>query len=139
MSAHAVDLDPGLGGLMAANGRRNFEVHVADAAAADYGMMGLSRPALFIGGHVQMGGADLARSAIGRVRGLPSWGASAWVFAGTTAPKYAPDPLGCAGWGTLLGSEGLEPAGEADLPAGWTSPGSRDARYVAAVPDHNPN
>lgn len=118
MRAYAIELDPQLADLAVSSGLGRRSSICADATALDYGQLGLSRPIFFVGGLAQMGGAALASGVMDRLKG--SCLDPGWAFAGTVSPKYAADPMGHAGWGTLLGERGLEVVRTVSLPAAWT-------------------
>ena len=99
----------------------NMDPRCADAASFDYGSLDLSRPVFFIGGLAQMGGAALASEIMGGIRACPGIGGRAgWVFPGTDSAKYAPDPAGMSGWGTVVRQNGLRHVRTVGLPTAWT-------------------
>ena len=135
MRSHAIEIDPGLVKLQRSIEKTDFVSHCSDATEFDYSILNLGHPIFFIGGLAQMGGDILASGVIKKVRQIPGlWRNSGWVFAGTHAPKYASDPKGCAGWGTLLQENNLEPARTVILPTAWTLGEPQNTPYVFARP-----
>ena len=141
MKPHSIELDGMLAGLQRdMTSVLDFDPHCADAARFDYSSLGLSRPLFFVGGLAQMGGASLARGVMERVAADPPLlRNSGWVFAGTLSPKYAPDPRGEAGWGTLIAEAGLRVVRRISLPAAWTLGEEKDVSYVFAEMPQNRN
>ncbi len=107
----------------------SYRTECTDAAALDYGRLGLTRPAFFIGGLAQMGGSELAGAVIdgiGRVPGL--LGRSCVVLAGTHSAKYAPAPP--AGWGSTIRSRGMDVIRTIELPTAWTMHEPQETPYI---------
>ena len=123
MRARSIELDAGLAALqrdMAERTGSGVEVWQADAASLDYGRLGLSRPAFFVGGLAQMGGDALAGPAMSYAAGALPAGAALFVLPGTLSPKYAPDPLSMGGWGRTVAGARLRVERTVLLPAAWT-------------------
>ena len=123
MRAHSIELDGRLAGLQrddAARTGSGVDVRQADAASLDYGRLGLSRPAFFVGGLAQMGGDALAVAALSYAASSLPAGAALFALPGTLSPKYAPDPLSMAGWGRTVAGTGLRVERTVLLPAAWT-------------------
>ena len=135
MRAHSIELDGELAGLQReAAGRAGVRIDVrhADAAGFDYGRLGLSRPALFVGGLAQMGGVGLAGGAMRLASSGAAAGAALLVLPGTLSPKYAPDPHGMAGWGPALRAAGMGVERTLPLPAAWTFGEPDPVQYLLA-------
>lgn len=136
MRAHSIELDCALAGLQRkAAGAAGAEIDVrqADASGFDYARLGLSRPALFVGGLAQMGGTALASAAMRLAApGGELAGAALLVLPGTLSPKYAPDPHGMAGWGPALRAAGLRAERTVPLPAAWTLGEPDPVQYLLA-------
>ncbi len=114
----------------------DFEPYCADAMTFDYSSLNLTRPIFFIGGLAQMGGATLASGVINAVSN-PDAG---WVFPGTLSKKYALDPKGGAGWGTLIEDNHLNKVQSISLPTAWTLHETDETLYVFAESQiSNPN
>lgn len=112
----------------------DFHLHCSDATIFDYSSLNLSHPIFFIGGIAQMGGTDLASGVLEKIDSeLKS--KSGWAFTGTLSPKYAPDPKGEAGWGTLIENNHLKKIQAITLPAVWTFHETDDAPYIFAESD----
>ena len=106
-----------------------FRSEQADASAFDYDDLGLRRPAFFIGGLAQMGGAKLAESVLDRIGDVPGLSErSCMVLVGTYSPKYAPAPP--AGWGPTIRDRGLKVLASVDLPTAWTMGEKRYTPYL---------
>lgn len=131
---YSVEIDPALADLQKEMNLPRVSVQCIDAAAADYSAMRLSAPAFFIGGLAQMGGARLASAVLKGVAGLACHQESEWILAGTHAEKYAPDPLGMAGWGTFISSNHMRMTGTMALPTAWTFGEPEATQYVFARP-----
>lgn len=132
MRAYGVELDGDLAGLQAgiadSTGSRACLVR-ADAAAFDYGALDLERPAFFIGGLAQMGGARLAGAVLDWLGSVPGLlGRSCIVLAGTHSVKYAPSPP--AGWGSVIRERGLGVLASVELPTAWTAGEGRRTPYL---------
>ncbi len=112
-----------------------FEPHHSDAASFDYSTLNLSSPAFAIGGLAQMGGTNLTTRI---VSGHYMWDDVGWVLAGTHSPKYPPDPLNEAGWGTMLIERGLDVLQMIHLPTAWTFHELDETPYILAA-KRNPN
>ena len=108
----------------------------SDAAAFDYSSLNLNRPIFFIGGLAQMGGISLASGVLEKINSISGlWKNSGWVFAGTLAKKYAPDPKNKAGWGTLIEKNNLKSIHTISLPTAWTFHESDDTPYIFSQHD----
>lgn len=135
MEAHSIELDGALAGLQRGAARRagaSVRVHMADASAFDYGGLGLRRPALFVGGLAQMGGAEMAAAAVRHASSAGMAGRAMLVLPGTLSPKYAPDPHGMGGWGPVLGGAGMAVERTMPLPAAWTLGEADPVQYLLA-------
>lgn len=134
--AYGVEIDGSLAGLQEAISRSvgvDFGAAHADAASFDYGSLELTRPAFFIGGLAQMGGAALAEAVIERISSVPGLlERSGMVFAGTYSPKYTPDPLDLAGWGSTIRSNGMSVLKVMALPTAWTHGEADGTPYIYA-------
>lgn len=109
----------------------DFHPLCSDAATFDYASLGLTRPIFFIGGLAQMGGAGLAAGVLEKIDAKLKQ-RSGWAFAGTLSPKYAPDPKGEAGWGTLIEENGLKKTQTVTLPTVWTFHETDETPYIFA-------
>ena len=105
----------------------NFNPNCSDAIAFDYTSLSLTSPAFFIGGLAQMGGVQLATGILDNIQTKEN---SGMVFAGTVSQKYASDPLGESGWGTLIDKFSLDVIDTLILPTVWTFKESDDTRYI---------
>jgi len=111
----------------------NFHPICSDAIEFDYSSLRLIHPIFFIGGLSQMGGAALASGVLEKINSLSDLKKnSGWVFAGTTSPKYFPDPKNEAGWGTLIEKNSLKPIKTITLPTVWTFHETDDTPYIFA-------
>ena len=133
MDAHGIEIDAELAGLQERLSHlSHFEAHCADATEFDYAMLDSGLPTVvFVGGLAQMGG-DIMTSGIMDRLAAAGYGMPGWVFAGTTSPKYAPDPEGMHGWGKTMRRAGLRHAGTVALPSAWTLDQTDDTQYVFA-------
>ena len=123
MRSHSIELDGRLAGLQRGVAERTGSgvgVQEADASSFDYASLGLSRPAIFVGGLAQMGGDALADAALSYAASSLPDGAALFVLPGTLSPKYAPDPASMAGWGRVVRAVGLRVERTVRLPAAWT-------------------
>lgn len=136
MRAHSIELDGALAGLQRDAARAagaEIDVRQADASGFGYSRLGLSRPALFVGGLAQMGGGELAGAAMRLAApGGELAGAALLVLPGTLSPKYAPDPHGMAGWGPALRAAGMRVERTLPLPAAWTLGEPDPVQYLLA-------
>jgi len=103
----------------------------SDAATFDYDSLDLVCPLFFIGGLAQMGGTGLVSSVLGKID-TELKQKSGWAFPGTLSPKYALDPKGDAGWGTLIDANNLKKIQTITLPTAWTFRETDDAQYIFA-------
>ena len=131
MDSHGIELDPGLCALQesvsAATGVR-FGVHCADAASFDYSVLGLRRPAVFVGGLPQMG-EGLAESVVSSVSALKLDSDPLFVLMGSHERRA----LGPGGsWDGLLEKWGLSVRSVLELPTSWTMDRERDTPYIYA-------
>lgn len=107
----------------------NFNPNCSDAITFDYDSLKLTNPVFFIGGLAQMGGVSLATGILEHLKSKQNFG---MVFAGTVSQKYAPDPLGESGWGTLIEKFSLSVMDTIILPTVWTFKEPDDTRYIFA-------
>lgn len=134
MTCHSIEIDDTLVNLQ----RRlcdivDFNPHCCDSDCFDYVELNLSRPVFFIGGLAQMGGISLASAVLSQITQAPDLKKnSGWVFAGTTSKKYASDPKGEFGWGTLIEENNLKSVQTVLLPTAWTFREPDDTSYVFA-------
>ena len=139
MRAYSIELDGALAGLQrkaAHAAGAEIDVRQADASGFDCSRLGLSRPALFVGGLAQMGGGELAGAAMRLAApGGELAGAALLVLPGTLSPKYAPDPHGMAGWGPALRAAGMCVERTLPLPAAWTLGEPDPVQYLLARAD----
>lgn len=130
MESHGVELDPGLCALQKSVSEDTgvgFGVHCADAASFDYSALGLSRPAVFIGGLPQMG-EGLAEAVVESVLGL-GLDRPVFVLMGSRESRA----LGPGGsWDGLLEKSGLAAKSVLELPTSWTMDRARDTPYIYA-------
>ena len=85
-----------------------------------------------------MGGITLATGLMDNL--LPKTQHFGIVFAGTLSPKYSPDPMSEAGWGTLINKYGLSKINCLTLPSIWTNKEHDDTPYLFTRLDkRNPN
>ena len=134
MDAHSIEIDADLVALQEPLARiAGFKPHFGDAAAFDYGALGPAKTVVFVGGLAQMGGATLAGAIMRRLVDAPCTSVPpGWVLAGTTSPKYAPDPKGMYGWGSMMDGAGLDHIWTVKLPTAWTLGHEDDTPYVFA-------
>ena len=135
MDAYSIEIDHDLAALQEPLARiAGFAPYCGDAATFDYDALGLARPAVFIGGLAQMGGAELAGVIMRSLAGTSCAAAAStgWVLAGTMSPKYAPHPRGMYGWGGLIHDAGLAHIRTVELPTAWTLGQEDDTPYVFA-------
>lgn len=131
----SIEIDDALAGLQRQMyAGQDFEIHCSDAMSLDYKSLGLRYPAFVIGGIAQMGGTDLASGVMQRIGPHPEWNGCGWVFTGTHAQKYRPDPKNEAGWGTLISERSLRVLRSISLPTAWTFHEPAETPYVFAVP-----
>ncbi|WP_299293609.1 hypothetical protein [Nitrosopumilus sp.] len=109
----------------------DFHPHCSDATTFDYSTLNLTRPIFFIGGLAQMGGTGLASGVLEKINSELKQ-KSGWAFAGTLSPKYAADPKGEAGWGTLIENNDLKKIQKITLPTVWTFHEPDDTPYIFA-------
>ncbi len=134
MTSHSIEIDDTLVNLQ----RHlcsivDFNPHCSDSGCFDYLQLNLLRPVFFIGGLAQMGGTSLASTVLKQVNSVPDLKKnSGWVFAGTTSQKYATDPKGEFGWGTLIVENDLKSIQTVVLPTAWTFGEPDDTSYVFA-------
>ena len=115
-----------------------FNPICSNAVCFDYSSLNLTLPAFFIGGLAQMGGLALATGLMDNL--LPTKQPFGIVFAGTTSPKYFPDPMSNAGWGTLINKYGLSKINCLTLPSMWTNKEPDDTPYLfTRLDNRNPN
>ena len=112
----------------------DFHPYCADATTFDYSTLNLSHPIFFIGGLAQMGGNSLAAGVFEKIDSELKQ-KSGWVFAGTLSPKYAPDPKGEAGWGSLIENNNLKKSQTITLPTVWTFHETDETPYIFAESD----
>lgn len=128
MESHSVELDPGLCSLQEsvseATGVR-FGISCADAASFDYAVLGLRRPAVFIGGLPQMGEL-LAASVVGAVGSLELEAPPLFVLMDSMERRSG------SGWEKLLGRAGLSVESTLVLPTSWTMDRELDTPYMFA-------
>lgn len=123
LRSYSIELDASLSALQRDVAERTgsvVDVRQSDAASIDYAVLGLSRPAFFVGGLAQMGGDALAEPAVSYAAGALPAGAALFVLPGTLSPKYAPDPHSMGGWGRTVAGAGLVVERTMRLPAAWT-------------------
>lgn len=131
MCAYSMELDPDLAGLQGriiSGTGICFDTVCADATTHNYAQLDLERPAFFIGGLAQMGGATLASAILdylhdGRID-------AGFVLAGTYSKKYA--DTGHAGWAPVMRDRRLEHEFTMALPTAWTFNEPDDTPYVFA-------
>lgn len=134
MTPHSIEIDDALVNLQ----RRlcdiaDFHPCCSDSDCFDYLQLNLVRPVFFIGGLAQMGGTSLASVVLEQINSVPDLKKdSGWVFAGTASKKYAADPKGEFGWGTLIEENGLKSVQTVLLPTAWTFDQLDDTSYVFA-------
>ena len=109
----------------------DFHPNCADATTFDYSSLNLSHPIFFIGGLAQMGGTGLASGVLKKIDSELKQN-SGWAFAGTLSPKYALDPKGEAGWGTLIENNNLKKIKTVTLPTVWTFHETDETPYIFA-------
>lgn len=132
MESYSIEIDSMLVDLqksIESSGDVNFNPNCSDAITFDYGSLTLTNPVFFIGGLAQMGGASLTTGILENLQSKQNIG---MVFAGTVSQKYAPDPLGESGWGSLIEKFSLSVIDTIILPAVWTFKESDDTRYIFA-------
>ena len=130
MESHSIELDDMLTDLQKfLTALLDFHPHCSDATAFDYSSLNLTHPIFFIGGLAQMGGTGLASGVLEKIDSKlkPK---SGWAFTGTISPKYAPDPKGEAGWGTLVEDNRLKKIRTITLPTAWTFHEPDDTPYI---------
>jgi len=108
----------------------NFSPSCVDAISFDYSSLHLKKPVFFIGGLAQMGGVFLATGVLENLKSSSVLKNMGIVFAGTVSPKYSPDPMSDAGWGTLIHKYGLNVIDTVVLPTVWTFHEPEDTHYV---------
>ena len=133
LEAHGIEIDADLSGLQSQlSDISEFAVHCTDAASYDYAALDYSlSTVLFAGGLAQMGGETLVSMIMDRLAGS-GCKMHGWVFAGTQSPKYAPDPAGMYGWGSMMNKTGLRHMRTLELPSAWTLDQPDDTQYVFA-------
>ena len=137
-----------------------FESYCGDVAEFDYTSLTFTHPIVFVGGLAQMGGCELASAVMSRlgddvkrrdtdVDGLECASSDkqnneccsgdkgvqksvGWAFAGTKSPKYARDPKGMCGWGSLMHKNNISHICTIDLPTAWTLDNIDNTPYVFA-------
>ena len=132
MDSHSIEIDEILVDLQSSivnSVNVNFNPNCTDAITFDYSSLGLSFPVFFIGGLAQMGGVSLTTGIFNNSPFVLNQNTGV-VFAGTVSQKYASDPLGESGWGTLIEKYSLKVIGTLTLPAIWTFKESDDVRYI---------
>ena len=136
MTSHSIEIDDVLVDLQRRLcGIVDFHTYCSDSDRFDYLQLNLTHPVFFIGGLAQMGGTSLASAVLGQINPVPDLQKnSGWVFAGTVSKKYAADPRGEFGWGTLLEENGLKSVRTVMLPTAWTFDQLDDTSYVFAQP-----
>ncbi|MCE2615201.1 MAG: hypothetical protein LVO36_04790, partial [Nitrosopumilus sp. (ex Thoosa mismalolli)] len=109
----------------------DFNPYCSDATTFNYSSLTLTHPIFFIGGLAQMGGTGLASGVLEKIDSELKQN-SGWAFAGTLSPKYAQDPKGEAGWGTLIENNNLKKIQTITLPTVWTFHETDDTPYIFA-------
>lgn len=133
ISSHGIEIDENLVLLQEkisqATGVK-FDIKKADATRFDYFSLGLSHPAVFIGGLPEMG-EMIANSVVNKIEEIDNLkNDTAFVFTGTHSfRKFSKDTTKW-GWGQLLDGFGLKVIKALTLPTHWTNDQPLDTPYV---------